>query len=149
MAALVALLAAAGCGERSRHYHARGVVEDVQPEIGQVLIAHEEIEGLMPAMTMNFDVPDAALLERLERGQAIDFEVEFTGKAYRVTEATVRESGVATGGGGSLGAVAPVDDPAPPRCSSRWDSRRAAASARTPTTRAASSRTCSAKTVRC
>ena len=114
MAALVALLAAAGCGERPRHYHARGVVEDVQPEIGQVLIAHEEIEGLMPAMTMNFDVPDAALLERLERGQAIDFEVEFTGKAYRVTEATVRESGVATGGGGSLGAVAPVDDPAPP-----------------------------------
>ena len=114
MAALVALLAAAGCGERSRHYHARGVVEDVQPEIGQVLIAHEEIEGLMPAMTMNFDVPDRALLERLERGQAIDFEVEFTGKAYRVTRATVIESGVATGGGGQLGAVKPIDDPAPP-----------------------------------
>jgi len=114
VAALVALLAAAGCGERSRHFHARGVVEDVQPEIGQVLIAHEDIKGLMPAMTMNFDVPDRALLERLERGQAIDFEVEFTGKAYRVTEATVRESGVATSGGGQLAAVKPVDDPAPP-----------------------------------
>jgi len=49
-----------------------------------VLIAHEEIEGLMPAMTMNFDVPDKALLDRLERGQSIDFVVEFTGKAYRV-----------------------------------------------------------------
>jgi protein SCO1/2 len=96
-----------------RHYHARGVVEDVQPEIGQVLIAHEDIEGLMPAMTMNFDVPDKALLERLEHGQAIDFEVEFTGKAYRVTDATVRESGVATSGGGQLGAIKPVDDPAP------------------------------------
>jgi len=96
-----------------RHYHARGVVEDVQPEIGQVLIAHEDIEGLMPAMTMNFDVPDKALLARLEHGQAIDFEVEFTGKAYRVTDATVRESGVATSGGGQLGAIKPVDDPAP------------------------------------
>ena len=111
--AVVALLVA-GCGERSRHYHARGVVEDVQPEIGQVLIAHEDIEGLMPAMTMNFDVPDKALLERLEYGQAIDFEVEFTGKAYRVTAATVRESGVATSGGGQLGAIKAADDPAPP-----------------------------------
>ncbi|MCX5739855.1 MAG: copper-binding protein, partial [Proteobacteria bacterium] len=82
----------------------------MQPEIGQVLIAHEDIEGLMPAMTMNFDVPDKALLARLEHGQAIDFEVEFTGKAYRVTDATVRESGVATSGGGQLGAIKPVDD---------------------------------------
>jgi protein SCO1/2 len=113
VAALAALLAAAGCGERSRHYHARGVVEDVQPELGQVLIAHEEIEGLMPAMTMNFDVPDRALLGSLERGQAIDFEVEFTGKAYRVTQVGVRASGVATGGG-QLGGIAPLDDPAPP-----------------------------------
>ena len=108
----VALGIATGCGERSRHYHARGVVEDVQPEYGQVLIAHEEIDGLMPAMTMNFDVPDPELLARMERGQAIEFEVEFTGKAYRVTDMTVRAEGVATGGG-SLGDVKPVDDPAP------------------------------------
>ena len=113
VAALVALLAVAGCGERSRHYHARGVVEDVQLELGQVLIAHEEIEGLMPAMTMNFDVPDRALLGSLERGQVIDFEVEFTGKAYRVTQVGVRASGFATSGG-QLDGIAPVDDPAPP-----------------------------------
>jgi protein SCO1/2 len=104
---------ATGCGERARVYHAHGVVEDVQRESGQVLIAHDEIEGLMPAMTMNFDVPDAALLARLERGQSIDFVVEFTGKAYRVTEATVNESGVATNGS-SLGNVKPAAEPAPP-----------------------------------
>lgn len=114
MAALVALLAVVGCGERSRHYHARGVVEDVQPEMGQVLIAHEEIEGLMPAMTMNFDVPDRALLGSLERGQAIDFEVEFTGKAYRVTQVGVRASGFATSGGSGLGGVKKDEEPAPP-----------------------------------
>ena len=113
VALLAAALVATGCGERARVYHARGVVEDVQRENGQVLIAHEEIEGLMPAMTMNFDVPDKALLDSLERGQSIDFVVEFTGKAYRVTRATVIESGVATSGA-SLGSVKPAAEPAPP-----------------------------------
>jgi protein SCO1/2 len=101
-----------GCS-RERHYHARGVVEDVQPETGQLLIAHEDIPDLMPAMTMNFDVRDKALLESLAPGDAIDFEVAFTGKAYVVTEATVRERGVATGGA-TLGGVAPADEIAPP-----------------------------------
>jgi protein SCO1/2 len=110
---IAGLLAPAGCGERSRHYHARGVVEDVQRANGQVLIAHEDIEGLMPAMTMNFDVPDAKLLDELEPGQSIDFVVEFTGKAYRVTEVTVNASGVATSGA-SLGQVKPAAEVAPP-----------------------------------
>jgi protein SCO1/2 len=86
----------------------------VQPETRQVVIAHEDIPGLMPAMTMNFDVADPKLLETLASGDAIDFEVEFTGKAYVVTRATLRERGVATSGGGQLADVAPVDDPAPP-----------------------------------
>jgi protein SCO1/2 len=90
------------------------VVEDVQGETGQIVIAHEDIPGLMPAMTMNFDVADKALLDTLSAGDAIDFEVEFTGKAYVVTEATVRERGVATSGGGQLGRIAPANDPAPP-----------------------------------
>lgn len=110
--ALVFLVATA-CS-RGQHYHARGVVEDVQPETGQIVIAHEDIPGLMPAMTMNFDVVDRKLLETLTHGDAIDFDVEFTGKAYIVTRATVRERGVATGGSGQLGNIAPADDPAPP-----------------------------------
>jgi protein SCO1/2 len=107
------VVAVAACS-RSQHYHARGVVEDVQPETGQVVIAHEDIAGLMPAMTMNFDVADPKLLETLAEGDAIDFEVEFTGKAYVVTQASVRERGVATSGGLRLDGMAPVDDPAPP-----------------------------------
>lgn len=109
----VLLLCVAACS-RDRHYHGRGVVEDVQSETGQIVIAHEDIPGLMPAMTMNFDVADPKLLETLAYGDAIDFDVEFTGKAYIVTRATVREHGVATGGGGQLGSIAPADDPAPP-----------------------------------
>jgi protein SCO1/2 len=52
----------------------------------------------MPAMAMNFDVPDPALLESLEPGQHVDFVVEFTGRSYRVVAATVLE---AEGGPGS------------------------------------------------
>jgi protein SCO1/2 len=85
----------------------------VQRENGQVLIAHEEIEGLMPAMTMNFDVPDKAILHSLERGQSIDFLVEFTGKAYPVTHVSVNESCVPTRGS-SLGNVKKNSEAAPP-----------------------------------
>lgn len=90
------------------------MVEDVQPETGQIVIAHEDIPGLMPAMTMNFDVSDRELLDTLTAGDAIDFDVEFTGKAYVVTAATVRAQGAPTSGGGQLGKIAPVNDPAPP-----------------------------------
>ena len=100
--ALLVLAACAllACGGAER-YPARGVVEDVNREYGQVLIDHEDIEGLMPAMTMSFDVADAALLERLERGQAIDFVVEFDGRSYRVVQATLREQGENLGEEGS------------------------------------------------
>jgi protein SCO1/2 len=95
VAGIVLLVAA--CGAGGDRYPAHGVVRDVQREFGQVTIEHGDIPGLMSAMTMNFDVPDAALLERLERGQVLEFTVEFTGRSYRVVEAVVveRETGAA------------------------------------------------------
>ena len=65
-------------------YDARGVVEDVDVEGAQVLIDHEDVPGLMPAMTMNFAVPDEAVLEGLAAGQVIEFEMRFTGRSYEV-----------------------------------------------------------------
>ena len=111
--ALLVIVASSACS-RSQHYHGHGVVEDVQSDTRQIVIAHDDIPGLMPAMTMNFDVADEKLLTTLTPGDAIDFEVVFTGKAYIVTEATVREQGKPTSGGGQLGNVAPANDPAPP-----------------------------------
>ena len=70
-------------------YHATGTVEEVDVERGQVLIDHGDVEGLMPAMTMNFVVPDRVLLERLAPGQVIDFEIHFTGRSYEVVAAEV------------------------------------------------------------
>ncbi len=71
------------------NYLAHGVVEDVDVEGGQILIDHEDVEGLMPAMTMNFAVPDADLLERLAPGQVIEFEVHFSGRSYDLVAARV------------------------------------------------------------
>jgi len=111
-AVLALVLACAGCGDGMRRHEAHGVVRDVDPGLGQVVIEHEDIPGLMPAMTMNFDVEDPALLERLEAGQTIHFEVVFDGDAYRVTDAEVLEAGQA-GSGGVLSRLAAQRDPAP------------------------------------
>ncbi len=89
----------AGIGRHSAH----GVVEDVDRENAQVLIEHGDIPGLMSAMTMNFAVPDAALLANLERGQVIDFVVDFTGRSYDVVAAEVVGEGAYEEGWRRLG----------------------------------------------
>ena len=58
-------------GEETRIYDVRGVVRGVQPSARQLVVHHEDIEGLMPAMTMTFYV-ERSLLPRLEVGQRID-----------------------------------------------------------------------------
>lgn len=85
LCALALLVLVPGCERRAGapgRYAGHGVVEDVDREYAQVLVEHDEIVGLMPAMTMNFAVPDAALLAKLARGQVIDFELDFTGRSY-------------------------------------------------------------------
>jgi protein SCO1/2 len=89
LALAAGVVLALACGAPRRH-SAHGVVIDVERAEQQVVIDHGEIPGLMGAMTMNFDVPDEALLATLAPGQVIDFEVEFTGRAYRVVGAVVR-----------------------------------------------------------
>ncbi len=91
--ALILLLASASACDRKEggpgRYAAHGTVEDVDAETGQVLIDHEDVEGLMPAMTMNFAITDADVLSKLAPGQVIDFEIHFTGRSYEVAEVEV------------------------------------------------------------
>ncbi len=111
---MVLALAAAACTDADvRTYPARGVVRALQPEYAQVVIEHDEIPGLMPAMTMNFDVADAAWLERLEPGQAIEFTLEVTPRSYRVIAFRPLDG---RDGGALLprAALSPSDRPAPP-----------------------------------
>jgi protein SCO1/2 len=115
-AALCAALALAGCGDGGRSYEARGVVREVVREYEQIVIAHEDIPGLMPAMTMNFDVADPALLDAAEKGQAVEFTVSFDGRHYEITAIRPLGPGEAGGADGlSLAKLAAADrSPAPP-----------------------------------
>ncbi len=103
------------CGGPEDHVHTvRGVVQEVVGEYDQVVVAHEDIPGLMPAMTMNFDVADPALLERLEPGHAIEFELSFTGKSYRILSARVLGEEEADTTRRTLAEGPAARDPAPP-----------------------------------
>jgi protein SCO1/2 len=104
---------AAGCGPRATRHPAHGVVVDVGRAERQVVIDHDEIPELMPAMTMNFEVPDPELLATLAPGQEIDFEVEFDGHAYRVVAARVRSQRPPPRDAPALGQVLDLGHPAP------------------------------------
>lgn len=68
-------------------YSVEGTVNAVFVEEGQLLISHEEIPGLMPAMTMNFEVAGEELVETLWAGQRIRFLLEVSDGRYRVLRA--------------------------------------------------------------
>jgi protein SCO1/2 len=106
----LALFLATACG--GPEYQGRGVVRAVHLDDGQVVIEHEEIPGLMEAMTMSFDVPDRALLERLREGAAIDFTMRRSGHAFQVIGFEPVQAGV-SGSAAPLPALAEVRDAAP------------------------------------
>lgn len=89
----VALLAVAlGCPiSGTQTYEARGSLLAVDREAQQLRIAHDEIPGLMPAMTMSFDVASPELLEGLEPGVAVHFELARVRTGLEIT--AIRRSG--------------------------------------------------------
>jgi len=94
-------------------YEGHGVVREVDLASGQAVIAHEEIPGLMSAMTMSFDVPDAALLAQLSPGQHIDFDLEVTERSYRIVGARTEGSRGGAARSPSLASALVERDPAP------------------------------------
>jgi protein SCO1/2 len=116
---LLLLWLALACGG-PKLYDADGTVTEVRPDLRQVVIDHEDIPGLMPAMTMNFDV-DPEIVAGLAPGDAVRFRLTREGEIYKiVTIAKVGEAGTAGtssgGGGGELGlsGVVPAAEEAPP-----------------------------------
>lgn len=96
-----------------RTYEVRGVVRGVEAEARQVVVQHEDIEGLMPAMTMNFDVAAAELLEGLETGQPIRFRLEATRRGYRILELEPLATGTGGEGDDLLAELVEPEDRAP------------------------------------
>ena len=70
-------------------YAGHGVVHEVSIEDRQALIAHDEIMGLMPEMTMSFAIYDPVLLASLKPGDVIDFELTSQRGSFFITGATV------------------------------------------------------------
>ena len=61
---------------QSNQYKAEGVVKAINLKGSAIEIDHGDIEGLMPAMQMEFPVTDANLLNGLAVNDRIDFTVE-------------------------------------------------------------------------
>jgi protein SCO1/2 len=85
---LVALFqATAGCskptapaGDTPRRYDVRGIVRAIGFAEREITVAHEEIPGFMPAMTMPFAVKEMREVETLRAGDAIRFQLLVTEK---------------------------------------------------------------------
>lgn len=116
-AALLVVTAACDVSEHSerlRRYETEGTVEAIDVAEGHVMIDHEDIPGLMPAMTMSFDAPQS-LLARLAVGQRIRFTLELRDTQFRVVDAEVLSGPAAGAVAGSSGiASVPESEPAPP-----------------------------------
>lgn len=73
-------------GEAKEKHAMRGVVLRLRPENRIAVIKHEDIEGWMKAMTMDFPVPDAAEFAKLKEGMAIRATVLRNDLHYWLTE---------------------------------------------------------------
>jgi Cu/Ag efflux protein CusF len=66
-------------------YPAKGVVTIINLKEGWVEINHEEIEGLMPPMQMEWPVKPRSLMKSLQVGDKVEFTVVETGKGEIIT----------------------------------------------------------------
>ncbi|MFI5315908.1 MAG: SCO family protein [Myxococcota bacterium] len=96
----------AACGlEREHTYTVSGFVQSVDVPNKEVTVSHDEIPGFMPAMTMNFDVADAALLAGVAPGARVEFELRRTASLLRIEALRVVVPAVTSGV-----AVPPLDE---------------------------------------
>ena len=63
-------------GTREDPFVGQGVIRDIQIDDRQLAIAHEQIPGLMGAMTMTFPVSEDVELEAFTVGDGIEFRIE-------------------------------------------------------------------------
>jgi protein SCO1 len=82
-----ALLTAASCSH-AKTYEMRGQILGINRDKMEILVKHEEIKGLMPAMTMPWKVQTANLLDTLGPGDLITSEIEVDGNQGVVTRIT-------------------------------------------------------------
>ncbi len=87
----LAVAASACSAESTEGYSGHGIVKSVEADARKVTLDHEDIAGLMKAMTMTFNVAPGVSLETLQPGASVDFKVKEERGTYTVTE--IRQSG--------------------------------------------------------
>jgi Cu/Ag efflux protein CusF len=85
--ALVVVLATslAACKGDSSHGTGNGTVTGVDLAKSEITLDHDDIPGIMSAMTMTFSVPDKKLLDGVAPGAEVEFDIEVVNGEYRVT----------------------------------------------------------------
>ncbi len=89
---LTALLVFSGCGQTDnpensvQEFTSKGIIVSVEIENGIATIDHEEIKGLMAAMTMDFPAKDKSLLNGLKEGDEVRFTLEREGEQIRIAK---------------------------------------------------------------
>ncbi|MDA2913823.1 copper-binding protein [Acidobacteriia bacterium AH_259_A11_L15] len=73
-------------GSPAQTWTVKGKIVRVDPANQQVTLAHEDIPGLMDAMTMAFAVESAALLEGLSEGDTVEFVLEQKPTGLTITQ---------------------------------------------------------------
>lgn len=71
---------------------ANGQVLQVDRASGSVTIAHHDIPGFMPPMTMTFRVKSPYLLDNIKAGDEVEFEIEVTPKSVTIRSIKNRRS---------------------------------------------------------
>lgn len=66
-------------------YPGKGVITKINLEAGSVEMNHEEIEGVMPAMLMEFYVTDKKMLDGLKVGDKVDFVLRYKDHTETIT----------------------------------------------------------------
>jgi Cu/Ag efflux protein CusF len=83
-ALLAAAAACGGSGPKAAASH--GVVRAVDASARTITLEHEDIPGIMTAMTMTFEVAPDVSLEGVAPGAKVDFEVTEDPNGIRVTK---------------------------------------------------------------
>ena len=67
-------------------YRAVGAIQELDTANSKIKIKHEDISGLMPAMTMTFNVRDKNIFSKVKAGDNVVFWLESNGANLTVTE---------------------------------------------------------------
>ncbi len=85
--ALFLAVALAACSPPAESEHAgHGTAVEIDRKARTVTLDHEDIPGLMMAMTMTFAVAPEVDLAAVEKGAVVDFRVKSVGSQVTVTE---------------------------------------------------------------